>query len=375
MQFIDLKKQYQMQKEAIDERIHRVLQHGQFIMGAEVKQFEDEFAAFCGTKHCISCANGTDALQIAFLAYGIGRDDAVFCPDITFIASVEPAVMLGAQPVFCDIQIDTYNICPQSLERQINAVIKEGRLQPKAVIAVDFLGNPANYQSLVEVCKKYNLILIEDFAQSSGASYHGDRCGAFGDIATTSFFPAKPLGAYGDGGAILTNDDSIADICQSLRVHGKGPEGKYNNVRIGMNSRLDTIQAAILLEKLKMFLAEIQLRQTVAGRYNQAFQDRLQIQHIESGCLSVYAQYALLAKDRQQRDKIIAALHSKNIPNMIYYPVPQHELPVFKDTCCYDETFKIASMYCDCTFSVPMHPYMEEAEQQLVIDTVREALQ
>lgn len=375
MQFIDLKAQYRALKDEIDANIHEVLDAGQFIGGPQVKELEKQLAEYVGRKHCITCANGTDALQIAFMVYGIGQGDAVFCPDITFISSTEPSKMFGAASVFCDIQPDTYNLCPKSLEKQIQAVLAEGKLTPKAVIAVDILGNPCDYDAIIPICEKYGLILIEDAAQSFGASYKGKKCCAFGQIATTSFFPAKPLGCYGDGGAIFVDDDELADIIRSICVHGKGPGGKYDNIRVGVNSRLDTIQAAILLPKFKALAEyEVDNRQKVANRYNEAFAAHFTTPFVQENCVSVYAQYAMLAKDTATRDKVIAYLKEKKIPNMIYYPTPQHALPVFKDEPCYGETFGNANDYCARTLSLPMHPYLEAAEQQQVIDAVLEAL-
>lgn len=375
MEFIDLKAQYRALKSQINDNIQTVLDEGHFISGPQVKELEQQLAEFVGRKHCISCANGTDALQIAFMLYGIGEGDAVFCPDITFISSTEPSKMLGAASVFCDIQPDTYNLCPESLERQIQAVLAEGKLKPKAVVAVDILGNPCDYDKIVPICEKYGLILIEDAAQSFGASYHGKRCGAFGTIATTSFFPAKPLGCYGDGGAIFLDDDELAAVCRSICVHGKGPRGKYDNIRIGMNSRLDTIQAAILLPKFKALKDyEIDNRQKVADRYNAAFAEHFTTPFVQAQCQSVYAQYAILAKDTATRDKVVAHLTEKKIPNMIYYPTPQHALPVFAQEPTYGEKFVNADDYCARTLSLPMHPYLEEAEQQTIIDAVLEAL-
>lgn len=375
MQFIDLKAQYQALKAEINESIQAVLDDGRFVSGPQVKELEEKLAKYVGRKHCISCANGTDALQIAFMVNGIGAGDAVFCPDITFIASTEPAKMLGATSVFCDIQPDTYNICPESLERQIKAVLAEGKLTPKAVIAVDILGNPCDYDVLIPLCEKYGLILIEDAAQSFGATYKGKKCCAFGQIATTSFFPAKPLGCYGDGGAIFVDDDELAYVIRSICVHGKGPRGKYDNVRVGMNSRLDTMQAAILLPKFKALETyEIADRQKVANRYNEAFKDHFTTPFVQENCQSVYAQYALLAKDTETRDRVIAHLSAKKIPNMIYYPTPQHALPVFCNEPAYGENFANADDYCARTLSLPMHPYLGEEEQQTIIDAVLEAL-
>ena len=375
MQFIDLKAQYRALKDEINANIQSVLDAAQFISGPQVKELEQQLAAFVGRKHCISCANGTDALQVAFMIAGVGEGDAVFCPDMTFISSTEPSKMFGAASVFCDITTDTYTLCPESLERQIKAVLAEGKLTPKAVVAVDILGNPCDYDAIIPICEKYGLFLIEDGAQSFGASYKGKKCCAFGQMATTSFFPAKPLGCYGDGGAIFTDDDEIADLCRSICVHGKGPGGKYDNIRVGMNSRLDTLQAAILLPKFRALADyEVDARQVVAGRYNDAFAGKCVTPFVMDGCVSVWAQYAALAADTEQRDRVIAHLKEKNIPNMIYYPTPQPALPVFKDEPTYGEAFKNANDYCSRTFSLPMHPYLSEEDQQLVIDAVLEAL-
>lgn len=375
MQFIDLKAQYHALQEEIDANIRAVLDSAQFIGGPYVKELEAKLAAFTGRKHCITCANGTDALQLAYMAAEVGPGDAVFCPDMTFISSTEPAKMFGATAVFCDITPDTYCLCPESLEQQIQAVRAEGKLLPKAVVAVDILGNPCDYNAIGAICEKYGLILIEDAAQSFGASYHGKKACAFGHIATTSFFPAKPLGCYGDGGAVFTDDDATADLIRSLCVHGKGPGGKYDNVRVGMNSRLDAIQAAVLLPKLKALGDyEIDARQQVARRYSDAFAGRFVTPFVAEGSVSAWAQYALLAKDTAQRDKIVAHLNEAGIPNMIYYPKPQHALPVFRNEPFYGETFQNADDYCARTFSLPMHPYLEEEEQRKVIDAVLEVL-
>lgn len=375
MQFIDLKAQYQALKSEIDANIQNVLDAAQFIGGSYVKELEEKLAAYVGRKHCVSCGNGTEALQLAFMAYGVGKGDAVFCPDVTFIASVEPACMLGATPVFCDITLDTYNLCPESLERQIKAVLAGGKLTPKMVVAVDFLGNPADFAAIDAVCRKYGLLLLEDAAQGFGASYQGKHCCAYGDIATTSFFPAKPLGCYGDGGAIFTDDDEMDALLRSYCVHGKGPGGKYDNVRVGLNSRLDNLQAAVLLPKLKALRDyEMDARQTVAGRYNQAFTGKFVTPFVARGAVSSYAQYALLAENRAQRDRVLAHLTEKKIPSMIYYPTPQHALPVFRDAPAYGEGFHNAVSYCARTFSLPMHPYLGEGEQNQVIEAVLEAM-
>ena len=375
MQFIDLKAQYAALKPEIDANIQAVLSSAQFIGGGYVKELEAQLAAFTGRRHCITCANGTDALQLAFMAIGVKAGDAVFAPDMTFISSTEPAAMFGAVSVFCDITPDTYTLCPASLERQIKAVIAEGKYTPKAVVAVDILGNPCDYDAIIPICEKYGLTLIEDAAQSFGASYKGKKACSFGRIATTSFFPAKPLGCYGDGGAVFTDDDAVNDLVRSLCVHGKGPGGKYDNIRIGMNSRLDNLQAGILLPKLKALADyEMDARQAVAGRYSAAFAGVFTTPFVAEGSVSAWAQYALLAKDTEQRDRIIARLTEKGIPNMIYYPTPQHALPVFADEPRYGESFRHADDYCARTFSLPMHPYLTAEEQQTVIDAVLEAV-
>ena len=373
MEFIDLKAQYRSLKPAIDEGIQRVLDSAHFIGGSEVKDLEERLAAFSGRKHCVSCANGTEALQLAFMAYGIKAGDAVFCPDMTFISSVEPAVMLGAAPVFCDIDPETYNLDPASLEREIQRVKKEGKLRPKAVVAVDFLGNPADFEAIEVICRAHGLILIEDAAQASGASLRGKRCLSFGDIATTSFFPSKPLGCYGDGGAVFTDDDGIAELLNSLKVHGKGPKGKYDNVRIGLNSRLDTIQAAVLLAKLNVLEEEIELRQQIARRYDEAFAGRLQTPGVTAEGVSAYAQYCVLADSAAQRQTILDAMKAAQVPSLIYYPHVLHELEAFAP---YEGNGDLpnAKHYAECNFGMPFSPYLTLEDQQRVIDTVLGAL-
>ena len=375
LQFIDLQTQYRTLKAEINANIQAVLDSAQFIGGWYVKELEEKLAAYVGRKHCVTCANGTDALQLAYMIAGVGKGDTVFCPDMTFISSTEPAKMFGAASVFCDILPDTYCLDPEGLERQIRAVLAEGKLTPKAVVAVDILGNPCDYDAIAPICEKYGLTLIEDAAQGFGASYKGKRACAFGDIAITSFFPAKPLGCYGDGGAVFTDSDETDALLRSLCVHGKGPGGKYDNIRVGMNSRLDNLQAAVLLPKLKA-LADYELaaRQTAAGRYNAAFAGKFVTPFVAEGCASAWAQYALLAEDTARRDKIVAHLTEKGVPNMIYYPTPQHALPVFRDEPTYGEAFRNARDYCARTFSLPMHPYLTEAEQDTVIRAVLEAL-
>ena len=375
MQFIDLKAQYQALKSEIDANIQAVLDSAQFIGGPFVKELEDKLAAYVGRKHCITCGNGTDALQAAYMALGVGPGDAVFCPDCTFIASVEPAYMLGATPVFCDVAMDSYNLDPAALERQIQAVLAEGKLKPRVVVAVDFLGNPCDYDAISAICEKYDLTLLEDAAQSMGAAYKGRMCCSFGAISTTSFFPAKTLGCYGDGGAIFTDDDGLAELLRSICVHGKGPGGKYDNIRVGVNSRLDHLQAAILLPKLDALASyEVQNRETIAQRYNSAFAGKFVLPPVPAEGQHSWYQYTLLAADAVQRDRIGAHLKANGIPSMVYYPTPQHALPVFRNLEQYGEAFPNATDYCARTFSLPMHPYLGQEEQQKIIDAVLEAL-
>lgn len=370
MEFINLKKQYEILKPMIDASVQDIMKDARFIGGKEVDELEKKLAEYVGRKHCISCANGTDALQLAYLAYGIKKNDAVFCPDMTFVASIEPAVMLGAHPVFVDIDINTYNIDANELEKKVIATIEEKQYTPRAVVMVDFLGIPANYDEISRVCKKYNLLLIEDAAQGIGGLYKGRHCGSLGDITCTSFFPSKPLGCYGDGGAVFTDDDNINALIRSYKVHGKG-ETKYNNVRVGMNSRLDTIQAAVLLAKLSIFEEEMMKRQEVARRYDEAFKDILQIPYTDKEDRCAYAQYVMLAKDEEQRERILNALKEENIPSILYYPKPMHKMEAFGNTI---EFYPNATKYASCNFGVPFSPYITREEQDMVIQTIKKVL-
>lgn len=372
MEFIDLKAQYRALKPAIDAGIQNVLDSTRFIGGAEVGLLEKRLAEYIGRRYCVTCANGTEALQLAYMAYGIQPGDAVFCPDMTFISSVEPAVMLGASPVFCDILPNTYNLDPASLRAQIEKVKKAGKLRPRFVVAVDFLGNSADFQEISDICREHHLILIEDAAQATGASLEGKKCGSFGDIATTSFFPSKPLGCYGDGGAVFTDDEEIASLLNSFKVHGKGPRGKYDNVRIGLNSRLDTIQAAVLLAKLNVLDWEIQTRQEVAARYNEAFEGKLQIPIVTENSISAYAQYCMLASSTSQRDRILDVMKKAQVPSLIYYPNVLHRLDAFAPYP--EESHPNAEHYAECNFGLPFSPYLTEEDQKRVIDVVLSAI-
>ncbi len=355
MQFIDLKAQYLHLKEKIDARIHKVLDHGQYIMGPEVKELEEKLAEYVGVKHAISCGNGTDALTLAMMVLGVKKGDAVFCPTFTFFATAETIAYEEATPVFVDSDEVTFNICPVDLEKRIQKVIAEGKLNPKAIISVDLFGLPANYPELERIAKKYDLKLIEDAAQGFGGSINGKMAGSFGDIATTSFFPAKPLGCYGDGGAIFTNDDEHAELLRSYCVHGKGID-KYDNVRIGMNSRLDTIQAAILLEKLAVFPSEMISRNLAADKYSREFKYSYRIPKVPEGYLSSWAQYTLIAEDR---DIEMKKFEKNNIPTMIYYKTCMHEQTAFKSFDHDANDFPVASQLAKTVFSIPMHAYLK----------------
>ncbi len=373
MEFIDLKSQYKYLQKEIDENIREVLGGAHFILGTNVDEFERKLAEYVGVKHVISCSDGTAALQLIYMANQIGQGDAVFCPDMTFIASIEPACLLGATPVFCEIDPDTYNISAKSLERQIQKVQKEGKLRPKAIVAVDFLGNPADYDNISKIASKYHLLLIEDAAQSMGASYHGAKCGSFGDIAATSFFPSKPLGCYGDGGAVFTNDDRVDKVIRSLRVHGKG-KSKYDNIYIGINSRLDSIQAAVLLPKLNVLEEEMLKRQQIAGYYDDKLRAKIRVPFITKNAVSSYAQYVLMTESEEQRELLQDTLSKNGIPTIRYYPTPMHQLPVFKGVNTYEETYDISEKYAKCSFGIPFSPYISKEEQKQVIEHLLQVL-
>ncbi|WP_265462434.1 DegT/DnrJ/EryC1/StrS family aminotransferase [Aeromonas salmonicida] len=354
MQFIDLAAQYQHLKQKIDQRIQQVLEHGHYIMGPEVAELEAKLADYVGVKHVITCANGTDALTLAMMAMGVKPGDAIFCPTFTFFATAETIAYEGATPVFVDSDPDTFNISPQDLEKQIQRVLAEGKLNLKAIITVDLFGLPANYPELEIIAKKYNMTLLEDSAQGFGGELNGKRAGSFGDIATTSFFPAKPLGCYGDGGAIFTNSDEYAELIKSYRVHGKGAD-KYDNVRIGMNSRLDTIQAAILLEKLAAFPEELIARNKVAKNYEQALAGKYKTPMVPSGYLSSWAQYTIITQDR---DATMAEYKAKGIPTMIYYATCLHQQKAFAYLGYKEGDLPVAEKLSKQVVSLPMHPYM-----------------
>ncbi len=354
IQFIDLAAQYQHLKTKIDARIKTVLDHGNYIMGPEVQELEDELAKYVGVKHAVTCANGTDALTLAMMVLDIKPGDAVFCPTFTFFATAEVIAYEGATPVFVDSDEATFNICPIDLEKRIQATIAEGKLKPKAIIAVDLFGLPASYPEIQKVADKYDLKLVEDAAQGFGGSIDGKRAGNFGDIATTSFFPAKPLGCYGDGGAIFTNNDEYAEMLKSYRVHGKGKD-KYDNVRIGMNSRLDTIQAAILLEKLAEFPTELINRNKAADNYEKTLSDKYQTPQVPKGYVSSWAQYTLVSTNR---DVDMEEYKEQGIPTMIYYGTCMHEQTAFSQLGYQPGDFPVAEKLAKSVFSLPMHGYI-----------------
>lgn len=365
MEYINLKAQYKKLEKEINENVRIVLEKSNYILGEQVQLFESCLAQYVGRKYAISCSDGTAALQLIYMAYGIGKNDVVFCPDMTFIASIEPAVMLGAVPVFCDIDKRTYNIDPVCLEKQILGVINEGKYVPKAVVAVDFLGNPADFSKISAVAKKYGLLVIEDAAQGMGAQIGKQMCGSFGDIAATSFFPSKPLGCYGDGGAVFTDDDAIANVIMSLRSHGKGID-KYHNVRIGINSRLDTIQAAILLPKLKELPTEMQKRTVLADYYSKILSDYVITPFVEMNNISSYAQYIIQLESKEKRDKLRKVLEENGVPSLIYYPCPMHSMPVFENVQTYNMDYNNSTHYSECSLGIPFSPYITKEEQDYI---------
>lgn len=367
MQFIDLHAQYLDLKTEIDANIQKVLDHGKYIMGPEVAELEMQLAEYVGVKHCITCANGTDALQMVLMAWGIKEGDAVFVPSFTFMSTAEVVSLQGATPVFTDINLRTFNMSAESLEEQISNVIAEGKLTPKAVIPVDLFGQPADYEAIIPIARKYNLLVLEDGAQGFGGSINGKMACSFGDAATTSFFPAKPLGCYGDGGAVFTDDDDLAVLLKSIRIHGKGTE-KYDNVRIGLNTRLDTIQAAVLLPKLKAFKEyELEKRNTVAAKYTDALNDKYATPVVTKGMISSWAQYTLLLENEEERVTLQSKLQNAGIPSMVYYPRPLHLQTCYNYLGYSAGSFPNAEKASKCVLSLPMSPWIKEEEQEKVI--------
>ncbi len=368
--FIDLKKQYETIANRIHDSIDKVLDHGRYIMGPEINQLEEQLAEFVGVKHAVSCSSGTDALLLPLMAWGVGPGDAVFTSPFTFIATAEVVSLLGATPVFVDIDPKTYNIDPGLLSQAVERVKRDGKLRPRAVIPVDLFGLAADYDPIMELASKEELLVLEDAAQSFGGQYKGSRCGAFGHAAATSFFPAKPLGCYGDGGAVFTNSDSLMDKIKSLRIHGKGKD-KYDNVYVGLNARMDTLQAAILLVKLEKFPWELERRQKVAQRYNQYLEKIVDVPYVPENSISAWAQYSIQSKSR---DRLQGALKAAGIPTAIYYPKPLHLQSAFTALGGQVGDFPVSEDAAQKIFSLPMHPYLDEEEQQYVIETLKSAV-
>lgn len=375
MEFRDLKKQYQVLKPKIDQAIEKVMTECNFISGAQVKELEKKLADYVGVKHCVTCANGTDALKIAEIAYGIGPGDAVFAPDFTFFSTVETVADLGATPVFVDVDLDTFNMSCNALEKAIRRILEEGKLMPKAIVAVDLFGLPADYPRLEGIARKYDLILIEDAAQGFGGGIGDRRACSFGNIATTSFFPAKPLGCYGDGGAIFTNDDTIAAEIRSLCVHGKNGSDKYDNMQIGMNSRLDTMQAAILLAKLDAFInTELDAVNWAADQYTKRLSGLVKTPVVPDGFYSSWAQYTIQLPNKQKRETLQAALKEKGIPTMIYYPKCMHQQGAMKLVHYYNDC-TVAERLCNTVLSLPIHPYLNQETVNDICKNLRIALE
>ena len=378
MEFRDLKHQYHVLREEMDQAILGAVASGAYIMGQQVKELEKQLAEYVGVKHCLTCANGTDALTLALKAWGIGPGDAVFVPDFTFFSSAEVVSLEGATPVFVDVHEETFNMDAADLERAVQQVVAEGKLKPRVIVAVDLFGLSADYQAIRAVADKFGLLILEDGAQGFGGSVEGERACSFGDISTTSFFPAKPVGCYGDGGAVFTDNNEWAALIESYRVHGKG-QFKYDNVRIGLNSRLDTVQAAVLLVKLKAFVDyELDAVNKAAVYYTERLAGHVQTPLIPEGFRSSWAQYTIRLQNREQRDGLQQALKAAGIPSMVYYPKPMHLQTAFsschsersEESCC-----PVATSLCDRVLSLPMHPYLTEEQIQTVCNAIIDYLQ
>lgn len=374
MEFRDLKAQYKKYKTEIDAAIQEVNQNADFISGKEVKDLEVLLAKYVGVKHCITCANGTDALSLLMMAYGIKEGDAVFVPDFTFFSTGEIVAFHGATPVFVDVDGDTFNIDTEKLERSIERVLSEKRLNPRAIIPVDLFGLPADYRKLNKIAEKYGLLLLEDGAQGFGGRIGEQKACSFGDASTTSFFPAKPLGCYGDGGAIFTNHDELAALISSLRIHGKG-ENKYDNIRIGLNSRLDTIQAAVLKVKLKALINhELDDVNIAYNAYTKRLAGFVKTPVIPEGYYSSFAQYTIKLKNKKERDMLQTVLKEHGIPSMIYYTKPMHMQTAFSSYQYDDTDFTVTNQLCDTVLSLPMHPYLSEQDIEMICEIIRNNL-
>ncbi|MBM7560891.1 DegT/DnrJ/EryC1/StrS family aminotransferase [Fusibacter tunisiensis] len=374
MQFRDLKAQYDKYKNEIDAAIQEVINNTNFIGGKEVNMLEQRLADYVNVRHCITCANGTEAMTLLIMAWGIKEGDAVFVPDFTFFSTGEIVSFRGATPVFVDVDRDTFNIDTEKLEGSIIKVLREGKLTPKVIIPVDLFGLPANHIEIEKIAKKYNLKVLEDAAQGFGGSIKGKKACSFGDAATTSFFPAKPLGCYGDGGAIFTNDDQLAELLNSLKVHGKG-DNKYDNVRIGVNSRLDSIQAAVLNVKLTAFIEhELEDVNRIYQLYTEKLKGIVETPIIPEGYLASFAQYTIKLKNKEERDNLQAKLLEEGIPSMVYYLKPMHKQGAFAQYEYDDSDFEVTNELCDTVLSLPMHPYLSKEDIVRVCNSILKIL-
>ena len=371
MQFRDLKRQYQALKPEIDAGIQAVIDSSAFILGKPVSELEEKLAGYVRRRHCVACGNGTDALQLALMIWGIGPGDAVFTSDFTYFASAGTSSILGATPIFVDINLATFNMDSDALEEQIKRVLDERKLKPKVIIPVDLFGQPADYDRILPIAEKYGLKVLEDGAQGFGGNIRGKMACSFGDLSTTSFFPAKPLGCYGDGGAVFTDDDEIDARLRSLRAQGKSLLDKYDNCEIGMNSRLDTLQAAILLSKFRAFVGhEIDDVNRVAGWYTERLKGRFITPTVLPGFCSSWAQYTILLENREERDNIQARLKKKGIPSMVYYPRGLHQQEAYKWMGLRDDVYPNTIKATNRVLSLPMHPYLTEEEVDMVCDVL-----
>lgn len=373
MQFIDLHRQYDKIDQKVKKGILNVLEHKRFIMGQEVKNLEARLAEYVGVKHAICCASGTDSLIIPLMAYEVKKTDAIFVPSFTFFASAESISLAGGTPVFVDCEEDTFNMSVDSLKAAIKHVEAEGKLNLKGIIAVDLFGLPANFKAIREIADEYNMFLIEDGAQGFGGKIGEKRACGFGDIAATSFFPAKPLGCYGDGGAIFTNDDDLAAKIHSIHIHGQGAD-KYDNIRLGLNSRLDTIQAVVLDAKLDIFEDELVKRNVVAQTYTETLKDILETPVVPENSFSSWAQYTLKVKEGLSRENIIANLKNQGIPTAIYYPIPIHQSSAYVDIAADQIELPVTEKIAKTVFSIPMHPYLEEKEIRQICDAIKKSI-
>jgi len=366
--FIDLAAQQKIIREKIDLRIADVLNHGTYIMGPEVRDFEERLKEFLNVKHALTCANGTDALTIALMALDIKSDDIVMVPSFTYVATAETVAQLKAKPYFLDVDDRTYNVCPESLERSILSIKSKGQ-KVACLIGVDLFGEQCNHKNLSDICKKYGIKFIVDAAQSFGSQVDNMHIGCYGDITTTSFFPAKPLGCYGDGGAIFTNDEELSKKINSIRLHGKGSH-KYQHINIGVNSRLDTLQAAILLEKLAIFPDEMKKRKAISEYYNKRLEHDFICPKLTDNSISAWAQYTIQAENR---DKIKSYLAEKNIPTVVYYPIPLHMQDAYKDCLSDPDGLLVSEILPKKVLSLPMHPYLSKEDQDIICDSLLEA--